>query len=166
VIQVGADVNVRRLIVEVQRLAETFAHHPLLLPIQLFQEHSDTTSRKLREILKKVKDVETKLMAEIVTQKMNIDLQIAGWNFGELSKTLHTCSMDLVELRRRRTFEDAVADALTSELKNHPLLRRLASSEGLAKRHKRDIDSLPERIESQKTLVRSYYSPYICRIGI
>jgi len=70
------------------------------------------------------------------------------------AKKLHSCSLDLVELERRRDFERRLGDLLEGELETeHSLIQRVGLCADMSKNRDLDIRSLPRRIESQRSVV-------------
>ena len=137
--------------------------HPLLLLFHLFLSHHRTTSEMLLNILDKVETVDSEIMGELQTEKANeipsSDPSLSQarkkiCDFGQLSQMLHEARMELVELAKRNAFETQVRGLLQKELKDEShLIWRMNMYIELSKRHGQYIQSLPERISSQTTVV-------------
>lgn len=154
VIQAGSDIDLEQVLSEVKARAAAYSYHPLILPATLFLGHHETTSTMVAGILEGVAFVERMLLVELERQKDKSYIYDGGSSLLDLSERLHRYRMDLVELRRRRAFEDDVAKKLEEALGNeNALLQQFARYNRWAKSNDGNIESLPDRIESQRNLV-------------
>ncbi|KAM5343370.1 hypothetical protein ACJ41O_011907 [Fusarium nematophilum] len=123
----------------------------MLLPLQLLKNHHATTSKAFHSIQKDVTDVDTKLMQTLETDK---EPKHASQLYRELSKTLHKCTMNLVELGRRRQFEKELATSLQEDVQNDGELSLVVSLyANMSKSRDSDIETLPGKIESQRNVL-------------
>jgi hypothetical protein len=151
VIQADKDVDFSQIFSGVRKLANVYGRHPMLLPLQLFMTHYDTTSETFRSIAKEVAEVDSKLLKELEKRSKP---DKASQLHRDLSMTLHKCSMDLAELGRRRKFEGELGERLAEDLHNEKKLNLVASMfASMSKSRDIDIESLPGKIESQRNVV-------------
>jgi len=162
------------------RKAKKGTRHPMLLPLQLFETHVKTSQEKFQAIIGNINHVESKIQKELANVRPvdehsldNIDDQ-----YRELSRILHSSSLDLAELERRRDFEirlgnlleknlnppagsteqesetrDLLEKNLNRESAKKDLIRRVSRTARMSSNRDLDIRSLPRRIESQKSVV-------------
>ncbi|KAI1749166.1 hypothetical protein F4782DRAFT_514787 [Xylaria castorea] len=152
-IQVDSDVDLDEIFSEVQNLVEHYGRHPMLVPLQLFIQHCSLTAKTFKLIYDGVTQVDQKLFGELRSKKRSISKETSQLH-RQLSMELHRHSMGLAELRRRRTFEDVLGDQLLTALESDGKLwlkaKRYAS---MAKSRDLDIESLPDKIESQRDVL-------------
>jgi hypothetical protein len=162
VIMSDSEINLFSIQEDVQKFAERYSH-PLLLLLQLFQHHVMATSTKFKEVYQKVREADNDLHAELKkasrlhAESNNTNdskLRGVGSNFGPIGQSLHEARMNLVELTRRRQFETQIGRRLLQDLEDEqPLMIQLNMLIGLSQSHELDIQSLPQRIDSQTTVV-------------
>lgn len=164
-VQSGTDVDMKKVLEDTKSKAKDFDYHHLLLPYCLFVNHYDVTSKQFKEVLKKVEEVERHIMDEL--QKSRRSTSIARvkacdgdglepnyWGLAKQSNSLHEASMEVVELARRRQFEDKLVTALTNNLEEKSrMLLDIQRYDRWAKSHQLDIERMPGRIDSLKNLV-------------
>ncbi|KAH7152760.1 hypothetical protein EDB81DRAFT_757792 [Dactylonectria macrodidyma] len=94
VIQADNDVELPRIFRDVHRLVDRHGHHEMLLPLQLFKTHYETTSKSFKSILADVAEVDKELLQQLEAEdKQN---EVSGL-YNKLSMTLHKCSMQLAD---------------------------------------------------------------------
>lgn len=161
IVQTSSDVDLEFILSEVGANADAFDHHPLILPVYMFNSHYSETERLLKKMVKVVDGGEQRLMREIMNQKSKTSFLQAGNDaLIDISKDLHAASMDLAQLNLRRSFETDVADQLEKQLpKQSRLLKRFTRFDLGSKRNKSTIDGMADRIDSLKNLVGSASLP-------
>ncbi|KAH0562508.1 hypothetical protein GP486_002800 [Trichoglossum hirsutum] len=139
--------------------------HPLLILLQLFEDHVNTTSRKAEDVTRNIQAVDSDLLDAL--KVINDPKQKDKFsNFGRLSQGLHEARMDLVELARRREFEKQIGKRLLEDLhKERALISRANMFIDLSESHDLDIQSLPQRIDSQRTVLYSLIAQQDARLG-
>lgn len=172
-IQSGADVKLREILDAVTSTAKGFDYHPLLLPYHLYLNHYEDTSKQFDKVLKRVEDAEEGIKkaldskGKLISEAQGkIDHDPSQWGLANLSKLLHEASMEVSELARRRRFEDDLAKALKNELRQkrpaqNRMLRSLDRYDSWAKAHQSEIDGMPGKIDSLKTLVRHQWPSFM-----
>lgn len=151
VIQVDKDVDLTNIFRDVRDLAARYGHHQTLLPLQLFVSHYEATKEAFTLIQNRVSEVDDDLFRHL---KDEGKLDDASKLYRDLSMTLHSCSMDLAELGRRREFEKELGNVLQKDLRNNSKLRVLVEIYSrMSQSRDSDIESLPGKIESQRNVV-------------
>jgi hypothetical protein len=139
--------------------------HPVLLPIELFINHFVSTQTQFIDIITKMDEVETEIRTDLNEPDHRSESKSSHDNskvdYGELSKKLHSCSSDLVELEKRRDFERRLGKFLIAELSaddNLSMLNdRVRLYDELSQNRDLDVQSLPRRIESQRSVVGVFF---------
>ncbi|KAF7550313.1 hypothetical protein G7Z17_g5798 [Cylindrodendrum hubeiense] len=151
VIQADKDVEFSHIFSAVPKLIDRHGHHQILLPLQLFKTHYETTSRAFNSILKDVTEVDSKLLQNLEAEsKVRESSQL----YRELSMKLHKCSMRLAELDRRRRFEEELGTSLQQDLQNDTQLKLVVNLyASMSKSRDSDIEGLPGKIESQRNVL-------------
>jgi hypothetical protein len=87
VIQADADVDLKNVFGEVYKTAENNSH-PMLLPIQLFEDHFFTSLKQFQTIIKNINYVESKIQMELTCDQTQSDTSLdnSKGEYGELSK--------------------------------------------------------------------------------
>ena len=116
------------------------------VPQMLLQAHSVRLSQKLAKVVDRVKAVETLLVS-----------MAAPVDFSDLSKELHACNTDLMDLERRSRFEQNVIDAIetiviATKWGTSPW-SSVAPQQTAINSRKFDFESLPRRIENARALM-------------
>jgi DNA primase large subunit len=92
----------------------------MLLPIQLFINHFFATQTQFIDITTKMDEVESEIRMDLNETDHQSNSESSHDNnkvdYGELSKKLHLCNSDLVELEKRRDFERRLGRFLMAEL--------------------------------------------------
>jgi uncharacterized protein YydD (DUF2326 family) len=134
--------------------------HPMLLAIELFINHFVATQTQFIDIIAKMDEVETEIRTDLNEPDHQSENKSPYDNskvdYGELSKKLHSCSSDLVELEKRRDFERCLGKFLKAELSANHLSMihdRVKLYDELSQNRDLDVQSLPRRIESQRSVV-------------
>ena len=117
------------------------------LPHKFLQAHSVDVSQRLARTIARVRAVETSLAAVDQTPP----------NFSGLGRTLHACSMELVDIERRSRFEQSVVEAIESIVVKfrHGTLPwpPLSPQQAALASRKFDFESLPRRIENARNTI-------------
>jgi hypothetical protein len=117
------------------------------LPHRFLQAHSAEFSRRLASTIAKVRGVEKELA---VAELSEIDVR-------SLSRTLHSCSLELVDIERRSRFEERVVDAIETIIaaSNHAKLPwpPLSPQRTALASRQFDFESLPRRIENARATI-------------
>lgn len=159
VIQTDSDVELSSIFNSVNELVNKHGRHPMLLPLQLFKAHYEMTSEAFNFVHENVTKVDSKLLRELET---NTKSKNANELYRGLSKRLHSCSMKLAELSRRRKFEEELAARLQQDLKNDIKLHLTMSLYiSMSKSRDSEIEGLPGKIESQRNVVSHGKSPFL-----
>ncbi|GAB1316538.1 hypothetical protein MFIFM68171_06748 [Madurella fahalii] len=138
--------------------------HPLLLLLSLFENHVRETATKFEQVVQQIEKADADLLTQL---KMANDpkQRDKASNFGPLGQSLHEARMNLVELTRRRAFEKQIAETLQDDLKGEPaLFTRVNMYTSLSQSHEPDIQSLPQRIDSQRTVLYSLIAQQDARL--
>ena len=117
------------------------------LPHRFLQAHSADVSQRLASTIAKVRNVEKDLA---LAEQSVIDIR-------SLSRTLHSCNLELVDIERRSRFEQRVVDAIetiiaTSSHAELPWSPLSPQRTALASRQF-DFESLPRRIENARATI-------------
>jgi hypothetical protein len=155
IVQTSSAVDLESILSTVSSKAAKFDHHPLILPVYMFNHHYSETEKLLKKMVKVVDGAEQSLLSEIQKQKGKSSFMQAGNDaLIDISNDLHETSMDLARLNLRRSFETGVAEQLEQQLpKKSELLTRFNGFDLGSKRNTSTIDGMATRIESLKTLV-------------
>ena len=150
---------------EVQVLSQEYPH-PIFLLTRLLEQHIVGSVAQFTDITGRVADIERKLRDDVGSQRDLAHSNDMTLTHRKINCDLHQCSVDVVDLEKRRRFEKemgAVVDKLiSSTLANNreslpsackeleqrtDLFRKIAESRDL------DIASLPRRISTQMTVL-------------
>ena len=119
------------------------------LPQKFLQAHSGALSQRLARTITKVRSVERVL--ELADQEAP--------DFVSISRTLHACNMELVDLERRSRFEQTVVNAIeTIVVESRTGARprpQVALQQAAIASRQFDFESLPRRMENARTTVNS-----------
>jgi len=123
------------------------------------------TVKKLESILKNVAEVEKVLLNELSPGREHGTGSASASRAARckrLIRTLHQCSMDLVELDRRRMFEQMLKTRLEKDLKSNKMLgQNVSTYTSMDSSRKFDITTLPGRIEGHKNVLSFTFNPYL-----
>ncbi|KAF5660677.1 hypothetical protein FHETE_8840 [Fusarium heterosporum] len=151
IIQADAGVDFSSIFSEVRKLAEKHGRHQSLLPIQLFKVHFAATLKSLQSIQDRVEKVDEELLRQFEQEG---NLGEASKLYRSLSMVLHQCSMELAELRRRRSFEDDLRKQLLQDLQSGSKLTVMMDLYSkMSKSLDLDVEALPGKIESQRNVL-------------
>ncbi|KAE9374143.1 hypothetical protein N431DRAFT_454945 [Stipitochalara longipes BDJ] len=132
--------------------------HPMLLTIELFSNHFIATQKRFQDIAKDIQRVESDIQKELRGDEDHHKPSVEHntIDYGDLSRTLHICSTAARELGRRRDFERRLGVLLKDAIEIGSYLANDVSlyTEMSASRDV-DIQSLPQRIESQRNVLSS-----------
>ncbi|RAH49164.1 uncharacterized protein BO95DRAFT_460598 [Aspergillus brunneoviolaceus CBS 621.78] len=127
--------------------------YPMLLPVELYKAHVEFTARTFEKILRTLREVDAGLLKELKGISKPDD---ARQSHRLLSKTLHECSMQLVELGQRWRFEKELGERLKKHTKsNETAMRTIAILAALSESREFDMQTLPLKVESQRNVVKS-----------
>lgn len=129
--------------------------HPLVLLALLFQDHVLETSNEFKAVAQRIQDIDKELLDELDAARANKS-KLKVSEYGKLSHSIYKARMGLVELQRRREFEAQISKVLEEDLKDEPSLITLVDMfVGLSNSHELNVQSFPDRIESQRTVLYS-----------
>ncbi|KAK6193889.1 Cytochrome c1 heme lyase [Pestalotiopsis sp. IQ-011] len=152
-IQVDSDVKLEAIFEGIHNLAQHYGRHPVLVPLQLFIQHCSSTAQTFKAILNGVNEIDRMLSSELENTNSSASKE-ANALHRKMNLKTHQHSVMLADLRRRRTFENGFAAKLLPALDFNPGLQRQADRWAMmAKSNDLDIDSLPDKIESQRAVL-------------
>lgn len=126
--------------------------YPTILPLELYKEHVESTAKQFEEMLRTLREVDAKLLEELKGTGKPDDARIS---YRLISKTLHECNMNLVELGRRRRFEDDFGETLKTHVNDeeHVMTQTISILAAMSKSREYDMQTLPSKVESQRNVV-------------
>jgi hypothetical protein len=140
--------------------------HPFLLPLCLFEAHIRSSADAFMTLFRDIEDIELQIRPSLDEKEVQGKSQ--ALLYATLSKRLHVCGSLHGELIRRRAFEKRVARVLTEEINQNivdgladeilpirSLNLRIHQAIDMAASHDSLMETLPDRIRSQTTLVSS-----------
>jgi hypothetical protein len=150
IIHADNDIDFSRVFGKMHILAERYDYHPSLLPVQLFMTHCTLTIEKFNCIFNDFTEVERTLLEMETASKLEKDSKLHL----KLRMTIHSCSMGIAELGRRRKFEEELGERLRQDLQNERKLEALVRIfVDMSKNKDSDIVGLPKKIENQREVV-------------
>ena len=156
----------RKILIQIHKLSIVY-QHPVHLLTRLLEEHIEDSAVAFGDITERIVNIERKLREDLThlqdIREVNKMMQLHQG----LHSDLHACSSDVVDLEKRRRFEQnmsshvnqlicSILDAHGEEKQPQPCLdikqrmdffRQLAASRDL------DIESLPRRISTQMSVL-------------
>ncbi|KAJ6016053.1 Mg2+ transporter protein CorA-like/Zinc transport protein ZntB [Penicillium herquei] len=150
IIQADKDFTFKEYQSEIRKASTIY---PMMLPLELYKKHVASTARKFEQIRSTLRDVDDKLLKELEGMNKPED---ARRSHRELSKTLHECSMKLVELGRRRVFEgDFAATMMKNQIDqdNIGITQTISILDDISKSREYDMQTLPSKVESQRNIL-------------
>lgn len=155
VLQADREVDVWDVLERAREYGLREGSNPLALLVYLFQDHVLDTSKEFQDVAERIQNIDKELLAELDAAKVNKS-KLKVSEYGALSHSIYKARMGLVELQRRREFEAELSKALEEDLKDEPSLITLVDMfSGLSKSHELNVQSFPDRIESQRTVLYS-----------
>lgn len=128
----------------------------LVMPVAFLVAHVANKAKAIEALSRRITDLE-----EVITQSRHAN--DSSLDFGHLIRTLHLCSIDVIKLERRASFEIGLGQNIEEMLATMNTPRRssstdlieapLALARNLMKGQMYDLSVLPKRIDSQRSLV-------------
>ncbi|RAK78309.1 uncharacterized protein BO72DRAFT_527064 [Aspergillus fijiensis CBS 313.89] len=132
--------------------------YPMLLRVELYKAHVEFTAQTFEKMLRTLREVDAGLLKELKgTSKPDDERQ----SHRLPSKTLHECSMQLVELGQRWRFEKELGERLKKHTKsNETAMRAIAILAALSESREFDMQTLPLKVESQRNVLYGLIAPF------
>jgi hypothetical protein len=154
-LQADESMQIPEIFEKVQEHTQT-AFNPMLLLLELFKDHVDTTSEHYKKLTKELEVTESGIGEELAAlqdsnRKWNADTRN---NYVRLSVALHESRKKLSELTRRRKFEHEVGTELQKAVNvSSALIITVNTFQDQSKGHDIDATALASRIDSQTSFV-------------
>ncbi|KAI0416333.1 hypothetical protein F5X98DRAFT_388098 [Xylaria grammica] len=178
VLYVGSNINATDIIHTVKSQAKDCAHHLLLL-LELFEDHLKRTKGLFKEVINSITEVDQFLLEklpqgdpsnnyavnEISQGRQQRKFRDQALEYATKMHQLHLARMNLVRLRQRRNFETKLAELLEPTLKDkYDLEVRMRIYKTRAESHDTDLEDLPQRIDSQSSVITSLLTQQDARL--